>query len=182
MIVIIDKANRRLFAHQLEQVSPLRPRDGALVFEGAWVGSLSGNAVNLAEDESVYIADLDRNHTVEAALRLTPARGASLLRDQFSRQFSPACAPEHSQIYEITHWISADLEAEGGGAAECYGELFSALLNHSRSEGLTHLNLFCDLELLPLLLDFGWSVIPLGLPVTDGGRDRLAVVVELSQK
>ena len=114
MIVIIDKANRRLFAHQLEQVSPLRPRDGALVFEGAWVGSLSGNAVNLAEDESVYIADLDRNHTVEAALRLTPARGASLLRDQFSRQFSPACAPEHSQIYEITHWISADLEAEGG--------------------------------------------------------------------
>ena len=89
MIVVIDKANRRLFTHQMEQLSLLRQGERSQVFEGAWAHSLSGNAVNLAEDGSVYIADLDQSHTVRAALRLTPTCGASLLRDQFSRELAP---------------------------------------------------------------------------------------------
>ena len=180
MIVVIDKANRRLFAHQLEQLSPLRQGEEASVFGGAWVcgqGSIPGD---LADDDTVYIADLDQNHTVTAAFRLTPTLGASLLRDRFPNGLTRSGVQGHSEVYEIAHWMSAELET-GEGARERYGDLFCAMFNHSQSKGLTHLNLFCDLGLLPLLLDFEWSVIPLGLPVVAGGRDRLAVVVELSQ-
>ena len=46
------------------------------------------------------------------------------------------------------------------------------------ADAVTHLAAVCNIHLLPALLELGWSVVPLGLPVEDKGQVCIAILIE----
>ncbi len=180
MIFVVDRTNRAIFADQLEQFFQHRQMVAGRVATSDVASRLSVNCVDQGEaDDVVYVVETDSSRSVVAALRLVPTLEVDLLRDRFS--FAIADTTHlHSKIYEMSHWIALDDEDESEGR-ERYGHLFCAMFDYGLQRGQANLTLFCDIEFLPTLLERGWSVTPLGLPVAQHDRVRLAVAVEVSR-
>lgn len=182
MIFVVDRTNRAVFSDQIEQFFQHRQVvAGCAVSSDTALRSLSDTRADQGDgDAAVYVVEIDSSHKVVAALRLVPTIDVDVLRDRFSFAIAADAMSVRSQIYEMSHWIELDDEDEAEGR-ERYGHLFCAMFDYGLQRGQAHLTLFCDIEFLPTLLERGWSVTPLGLPVEQHDRVRLAVAVEVSR-
>ena len=177
MIVIVDSSNREAFARQLAEMFGLRfpGRIAAPLLAGS-VRSPVPNIDRYDTPSATYVLDLGRGGAVTAGLRLLPTSSATLLANEFSAAVAGEL-PQGPEILELSHWFVA-ADAPEGNEAKRYRLLFDAMFEFALAQGVTHLTAVCNIHLMPALLELGWSVVPLGLPVEDKGQVCIAILIE----
>ena len=180
MIQVVDGTNRALFSAQLEQM--YRRRHRGRVGAYGWHFSAPLPQPNIDEfdtEDAVLILELDNARNVTGGLRLIPTARRSVIGTYFSHAVASGKPPMDDQIYELSHYFITEAQ-HGLSERQRLGRLFCAAFDYGLRKSVSHFSLICNMEFLPTLLSFHWSIIPLGLPIAHEDHECVAVLIELS--
>lgn len=182
MIYVVDQRNRKAFSSQLEAMFRLRYR--IYVEQRGWraLARTDGREIDQFDtSDAVYLLGLDDSGEITAGLRLIPTLKPHLMRDIFSHLVSWGQVPSDPRIYEATRCFVVEGDP-GERSKHAAGEIFCAAFEYGLSNGLTHISLVCDAFFIPMMLENGWGIRPLGLPTPYDEGSCIAVLIEVSAR
>lgn len=182
MIYVVDRRNRKAFSSQLEAMFRLRHR--IYVEQRGWQRLARTDRREIDQfdtPDATYLLGLDSDGEITAGLRLIPTLKPHLMRDVFSHLVSWGEVPSDPRIYEATRCFVVD-DKPSEMAKRAAGEIFCAAFEYGLSNGLTHISLVCDAFFIPMMLENGWGIRPLGLPMPYDEGTCIAVLIEISAR
>lgn len=182
MIFVVDRRNREAFSDQLEAMFRLRHR--IYVKQRGWkaLARSDGREIDQFDTEdAVYLLGLDDDGQITAGMRLIPTLKPHLMRDVFSHLVIWGRVPSDPKIYEATRCFVVETKP-GERSKHAAGEIFCAAFEYGLSNGLSHISLVCDAFFISMMLENGWGIRPLGLPVPYDEGTCIAVLIEVSAR
>lgn len=182
MFYVIDRSNRCAYADQLDEMFRLRHR--IYVERRKWKALARADKREIDQfdtEDAVYLLAINEIGQVTAGLRLLPTTGPHLIRDVFPHAVEWGPVPAGERIYEFTRYFVIRTQEGQKTRRQAAGELLCAMFEYGLGIGLTHISLLCDSFFLPLMLECGWNVRPLGLPLAYPEGECIAVLFEVSQ-
>ncbi|CAN5233341.1 acyl-homoserine-lactone synthase [soil metagenome] len=177
MIRIIENNNRREFAKSLEQ--QFRLRHDVFVNELRWRDSDDRQVeIDQYDDEhATYITSVDSHDDVVGCFRLYPTTRPYMLSETF-RTLVDGPMPQSLEVFEVTRFAIAKDHRRG----RTYQELFLGMIEHSLSRGIVGNVAVMRTMKIPVQLELGISVRPLGLSQPIGDENNTAVYWAMSEE
>lgn len=182
MIFVVDRRNREAFSGQLEALFRLRHK--IYVEQRGWRALARPDSREVDQfdtEDAVYLLGLDDQGQITAGLRLLPSLKPHLMRDVFPHLAMWGGVPRDPRIYEATRCFVVEARP-GERSKHAAGEIFCAAFEYGLSNGLTHISLVCDAFFIPMMLENGWGIRPLGLPIRYDEGTCIAVLIEVSAR
>jgi len=179
MILIVNQANRRLFAAELDQMH--RHRKLVFVDQLQWqVPVVAGLEVDAYDrEDTIYL--LAREHCrapLLASARLLPTTGRHLMGDLFAH----ACgggAPVGAQIWEASRFCASP-DVSHRKRLGLLWQVFCGVMETALLYGIEQVVFTANAALLPLALNCGWHARTLGTTFADGHDEITAIAVDIN--
>lgn len=182
MIYVVDRRNRDAYGPQLEEMFRIRHRIYVDGRKWTALARADGREIDAYDGgNAVYLLGLDDAGRVTGGLRLVPTTGPHLMRDVFAHAVIWGPLPGNPRVYEFTrYFLTEEPDAKANRRRES-GKLLSAMFEYGLAARLTQFSLVCDTFFMPTMLELGWKVRPLGIPVTYDEGTCIAVTFEITE-
>ena len=164
---VVHSGNRRQYLDEIEQMHRHRHR----VFVGmmGWKSLESPDVLDIDEFDTpnaVYLVAID-NGIVRGSLRLIPSWRPHMLRNLFP-DYVEGDAPSGPGVWEWTRHAPGDKDFSRDINHQVRFLLNIAVYEFAASRGIETFIGIADCQIVPRMIDLGWKVDPIGLPVNYG--------------
>lgn len=115
----------------------------------------------------------------QASLRLLPTAVPHLLSDLFA-DLCIGVPPAGPHVWEVSRYCTNPGLASQRAHARAFGEIICGLLEVALITDIEQLVFVTSMSLAPRLINAGWEIMPLGLPVERGGDSICAFSVAVT--
>ena len=179
MILIVNQANRHLFAPELDQMH--RHRKLVFVDQLRWqVPVVAGLEVDAYDrEDTIYLLARERcRATLFASARLLPTTARHLMGDLFAH----ACdgvVPVGPQIWEASRFCASP-DVSHRKRLDLLWQIFCGVMETALLYGIEQVVFTANAALLPLALNCGWHARTLGTTFADGDDEITAIAVDIN--
>jgi acyl-homoserine lactone synthase len=178
---VISRDNRHLYSDILEDYFRLRYK--IYVLERKWMALDRPDKREIDQfdtDETVYLLGLE-GRSIIAGMRLVPTMMPTLLSDLFPK-LSIDGPVRRADVYELSRiFVIPNRRGEHAGP-RVEAMIRAATMEYGLSMGLSAFTIVLETWWLPRLLDQGWNVRPLGLPIDVDSMSTIAVLVDVTDQ
>jgi acyl-homoserine lactone synthase len=177
MIFLIDRRNRDAFASQLDEMFRIRHR--IYVKERGWSALARTDEREIDQfddDNAIYLLGLDESGHVISGLRLLETTGPTLMRNVFPHLVTQGEVPNDPRTLEMTRYFLTTVPRDKELRRKMSGEIICAMMEYGLARGATNISLVCDTFFLPMMMEFGPNIFPLGLPTAYDEGTCIAVM------
>jgi acyl-homoserine lactone synthase len=160
---IVTRANRSLYARELEQMHRLRHE--IFVDELGWSDLRSPDGIERDDfdcEEAVYLIAAEFGQ-VHGSVRLLPTWRRCMALECFPAWLNEGGFQPAPDIWEWTRWAPGTVRRPRS-LIRSRGALIVAALEFAQSRGVQSYLTFCETKFVPQLVELGWEPRPLGLP------------------
>jgi acyl-homoserine lactone synthase len=165
---VVNSGNRHLYLDEIEQMH--RHRHHLFVDMMGWKALESPDGLDIDEFDTpnaTYLLAIDEGGVVRGSCRLLPSWRPHMLRNLFP-DFVEGEAPSGPGIWEWTRHAPGDKEFGKEINHQVRFLLNIGAHEFAASRGIETFTGIIDCQFVPRMIDFGWKVEPLGLPVNYG--------------
>jgi acyl-homoserine lactone synthase len=178
---VISRDNSHLYSDILEDYFRLRYK--IYVLERKWMALDRPDKREIDQfdtDETVYLLGLE-GRSIIAGMRLVPTMMPTLLSDLFPK-LSIDGPVRRADVYELSRiFVIPNRRGEHAGP-RVEAMIRAATMEYGLSMGLSAFTIVLETWWLPRLLDQGWNVRPLGLPIDVDSMSTIAVLVDVTEQ
>ncbi len=178
---VIRRENRHLYVDILE--SYFRIRHQIYVVERKWTELDRADKREMDQfdtDETIYLLGLE-GRVIVAGMRLVPTSAPTLLSELFPR-LALNGPVRRLDVYELSRiFVVPNRRGEHAGP-RAEAVIQAAAMEFGLSIGLSAFTIVLESWWLPRLLDQGWLVRPLGLPIEINSLSTVAVIVDVDER
>jgi acyl-homoserine lactone synthase len=165
---VINSGNRHIYLDEIEQMH--RHRHRVFVGQMGWKALESPDGLDIDEFDTpnaTYLCVIDREGVVRGSCRLLPSWRPHMLQNLF-RDYVEGEPPVGPSIWEWTRHAPGDREFSKEVNHEARFLLNIGVHEFAASRGIETFIGIVDCQLVPRVIDFGWKVEPIGLPMNYG--------------
>lgn len=165
MLEIVHSGNREEYTDCLEQMYLIR--HDIYVEKRGWKALEKPDKREVDQfdnDDAVYLLWLDDRKKVYGGMRLIPSDRPHLISEVFPHTVEFEPIPRAPDIYEITRYFALDFEEAGIRMGRISSDVLCGTLEFLVAQRARYMTVVCDTFFLPMTLECGWEVQPLGLP------------------
>jgi N-acyl-L-homoserine lactone synthetase len=165
---VVNSANRHQYLEEIEQMHRHRHR----VFADAmgWKALASPDGLDIDEfdtRDATYLMAIDLEGNLCGSCRLIPTWRPHMLKDKFA-DYAEDAPPSGPGVWEWTRYAPGEKLLGRETNREVRLLLNIALHEFAISRGIETFVGIADCKLVPHLIDHGWKIVPVGLPVSYG--------------
>lgn len=181
MIHLVNNANRSLYGPQIAAMHALRKAH--FVDERGWAGMTvraGGEYDAFDDDRAIYFLALDDEGQVAASMRARPTDDRCIVTEVFPKVIhphTPSC--NVAACWEISRICSSRPFRHGAGLRR-RDEVFLAGMEAAADAGVTRLVGVVEIDLLPGVLRFPWSLKLLGLAAAYPQGEMVGIDIPVS--
>ncbi|NQV20505.1 MAG: GNAT family N-acetyltransferase [Rhodospirillales bacterium] len=131
-------------------------------------------------DDTTYLLALDEDRSVLGGIRLMPTMGPHLFRDIFPHLAGEHGVPRSPDILELTRFFVRP-RLRAFNRTQLTGALVCGMFEHCLEAGISKISSVIDTFFLAQMLELGWTVKPLSLPMDYGQGSALGVLIDVSE-
>lgn len=178
---VIRRDNRHLYSEILEDY--FRLRHHIYVVERKWTALDRPDKREIDQfdtNETVYLLGLE-GRSIIAGMRLVPTTAPTLLSELFPR-LSLSGPIQRPDVYELSRIFVVKTRRGEHAGPRAEAVIQAAAMEYGLSIGLSAFTIVLESWWLPRLLDQGWVVRPLGLPIEIDSMSTVAVKVDVNEQ
>jgi N-acyl-L-homoserine lactone synthetase len=181
----IVQSNAEEYVSILSQIHHLRWK--VFVKDLKWnYGLTSKNCMefdNYDTESAVYIAHVDEENKVTAAMRLLKTTQPYMIKDNYSHYIFNGECPEQDDIYEITRFCSLEHQCNRRKGLSMAGHLAVAALEYGIAYSVKNYIALTNVEIKKMIERAGWDPKPMGdIHETPDGIHSVACKYTVSQE
>lgn len=165
MLEIVHAGNRHEYAGCLERMYGIRHK--LYVETRGWKALERPDKREIDQfdnDDAVYLLWLDEGRGLHGGMRLIPTDRPHLMSEVFAHTVEFEPIPRAPDIYEITRYFALDFEEAGIPMGRISSDVLCGTIEFLVAQRARYMTVVCDTFFVPMMLECGWDVQPLGLP------------------
>jgi N-acyl-L-homoserine lactone synthetase len=165
---VVNASNRRQYLDEIEQMH--RHRHRVFVGQRGWKALDSPDGLDIDEFDTpnaTYLVAIDGDGIVRGSCRMIPSWRPHMLRSLFA-DYVEGDAPSGPSVWEWTRHAPGDKTFEKDINHQARFLLNIAAHEFAASRGIETFIGIADCQIVPRMIDLGWRVEPIGMPVNYG--------------
>lgn len=183
MIHFVNYENAEQYKDQLEAM--YRWRHYVFAEQRGWKEIIKPDGRDIDQfdnEDASYLLALDDNWQFEGCVRIVPTNKPTLFSEIFPQYILRNALPRSPKVWEMSRLLVVPDKRRESGSCPPADALFTAMMELGVEEDIKSIVTLSEIKRLSHLLNLGWVIDPLGLPVMVEGEYWLAMQVEVGEK